>query len=222
MSRRETLSLAHTAKCKLRIAADQPDRNLRFLLGHALTLDSINMRLIQIEEDNRVVKKPSHSSSVKFKAAGNSVGRSPLSGRQKTPPPVNIDHGDVEDAEPSSESDHEELCLQRFPSAAAQPRRPSPEIPVDVHGEVSSSDDEELDSFLSMIETHLTHESLEKITKNETDQTLADLYHSIQKCPCHKSDAPDIKNFWEVPLDQGLGGMKGFDNIRLAIAEIAA
>jgi hypothetical protein len=225
MSHRETLSLAHTAQCKLRLAADKPDRNLRFLLGHALTLDSLNLRLMQIEDESQTVRQPKHSSSVKFKAADSGVKKhSPLAGRQKTPPPS--EKNNEEDDGNSSESDHDGLSLQRFPSAAAQPprhlatERAPPQL--DPHDEVSSSDDEELESFLAMLEQNLSKESLEKITKNPTDESLASLYHSIQNCPCHKSDAPEVKNFWELPDDQQMGSIKGFDNIRIAIAEVGA
>ncbi|KAF2663790.1 hypothetical protein BT63DRAFT_112091 [Microthyrium microscopicum] len=225
MSHRETLSLAHTAECKLKIAANKPDRNLRFLLGHALTLDSLNLRLMQIEDESRTVRQPRHSSSVKFKAADNGGNkRSPLSGRQKTPPPVTNKSDDDQDV--ASDSDPDELSLQRFPSAAAQPRRqPSPDKlqpPQESYDDVSSSDDEDLESFLAMLEKNISRESLEKITKSKTDEELASLYQSVKGCSCHETDAPEIKNFWEVPTDQQNGGMKGFENIRVAIAEVAA
>jgi hypothetical protein len=221
MSHRETLSLAHTAQCKLMLAADKPDRNLRFLLGHALTLDSINMRLVQIEQESNVIHQPNHSKGVKFKAAGGSgVGRSPLSGQRKTPPPVSS-HDDDDDQAYSSASD-EELGLQRFVSAAAlPPRQPSPGLLASKDNETSSSeDDEELDSYMAMIEQHLTKESLEKLTKNQSDETLAALYGAVKKCPCHQSDAPEFTNFWEVPVDQSMN--KGFEHIRIAIAEVGA
>ncbi|KAI6713788.1 hypothetical protein JHW43_003728 [Diplocarpon mali] len=49
MSTRDTYRIAHTARCKLRMAADSPDRNLRFILGHAFTLDSLRLRIAEIE-----------------------------------------------------------------------------------------------------------------------------------------------------------------------------
>ena len=45
----EAYKLAHTARCKLHIAAKEPDRNLRFLLGHAFTLDKLMLRVAEIE-----------------------------------------------------------------------------------------------------------------------------------------------------------------------------
>ncbi len=44
-----TYTLAHTAQCKLKLAANRPDRNLRFVLGHAFTLDNLMLRIVEIE-----------------------------------------------------------------------------------------------------------------------------------------------------------------------------
>ena len=49
-----TYTLAHTAQCKLKLAANRPDRNLRFVLGHAFTLDNLMLRIVEIE--NRSAK----------------------------------------------------------------------------------------------------------------------------------------------------------------------
>jgi len=49
MSVRETYKIAHTARCKLQLAADRPDRDLRFILGHAFTLDKLRLRIAEIE-----------------------------------------------------------------------------------------------------------------------------------------------------------------------------
>lgn len=220
MSQRETISLAHTANCKLKLAASRPDRNLRLLLGHALTVDNINLRLMQIEDDSKIVSKPNHANSIKFKAHDNSgVKRSPLSNRQKTPPPVQ------DNDEDSTDSDQEGPSLTRFASAAAQPpRRLSPEpskktTPADDY--LSSSSDEELESFLSSLAGQLDKMSLKKkITESKPDEDLAKLYHDISACPCHNNpDAPQLQNFWELSAHD-LGGIKGMDNIRVAVAEV--
>ncbi|OAP57485.1 hypothetical protein AYL99_08223 [Fonsecaea erecta] len=47
-----TYTLAHTAQCKLKIAANRPDRNLRFVLGHAFTLDNLMVRIVEIENQS--------------------------------------------------------------------------------------------------------------------------------------------------------------------------
>lgn len=49
-----TYSLAHTAQCKLQLSANRGDRNLRFVLGHAFTLDNLMLRIVEIE--NRSAK----------------------------------------------------------------------------------------------------------------------------------------------------------------------
>ncbi|KIW15302.1 hypothetical protein PV08_05347 [Exophiala spinifera] len=49
-----TYTLAHTAQCKLRLAAKRTDRDLRFILGHAFTLDNLMLRIVEIE--NRQAK----------------------------------------------------------------------------------------------------------------------------------------------------------------------
>jgi len=237
MSHRQTLSLAHTAECKLKIAADKPDRNLRFILGHALTLDSLNLRLIQIEQDNRTVRQPRHAGSVTFKAAGGGSGSSPLAGRRKTPPPQaapadivpaleeDVDDDGAEDDEGASDEE-EGLSLQRFPSASAQPPRQSPQPErvralVDEHVEgSSSSEDEELESLLDMLTQNLRKGSTVKdITQTDADQNLSQLYNKVKGCPCHKEHVPDVKNFWEINSEQ-VSGLKGFEGMKFALAEI--
>ena len=66
-SQHETYQIAHTAKCKLHIAANRPDRNLRFVLGHAFTLDNLLLRIVEIEnhsaKDEFEETKSEHRSS---------------------------------------------------------------------------------------------------------------------------------------------------------------
>jgi hypothetical protein len=52
MSAKETYSIAHSAQCKLHMAANAPDRNLRFVLGHAFTLDKVLLRIVEIENSS--------------------------------------------------------------------------------------------------------------------------------------------------------------------------
>lgn len=47
-----TYSLAHTAQCKLKLSAKRGDRDLRFILGHAFTLDNVMLRIMEIENNN--------------------------------------------------------------------------------------------------------------------------------------------------------------------------
>ena len=49
---RLTYQVAHSAQCKLNLAANRPDRNLRFVLGHAFTLDKVLLRIVEIESQS--------------------------------------------------------------------------------------------------------------------------------------------------------------------------
>lgn len=60
-----TYTLAHTAQCKLKLAANRPDRNLRFVLGHAFTLDNLMLRIVEIEN---------HSAKSAFEEGNESPG----------------------------------------------------------------------------------------------------------------------------------------------------
>lgn len=48
---KQAYSIAHSARCKLSMSARDPDRNLRFMLGHAFLLDKALYRVAQIDED---------------------------------------------------------------------------------------------------------------------------------------------------------------------------
>lgn len=52
LSAKQTYSIAHSAQCKLSMAANEPDRNLRFILGHAFTLDKVLLRIVEIENSS--------------------------------------------------------------------------------------------------------------------------------------------------------------------------
>lgn len=45
-------ALAHSARCKLALSANRPDRNLRMVLGHAFALDNLLVRIVEIENDS--------------------------------------------------------------------------------------------------------------------------------------------------------------------------
>ncbi|KAF1990532.1 hypothetical protein K402DRAFT_390154 [Aulographum hederae CBS 113979] len=145
-SLRQTYQLAHTAQCKLHIAADRRDRNLRFLVGHAMHLDSLLLRIVEIEESDTIAA-PVHASNVKFKGAGGAPhcgegnhqmpagNKTTNAGLRRSPPPrmQAMDDEDDEDydededeGDGESDEDQDELSLVRFPSGAAAPPRPSP------------------------------------------------------------------------------------------------
>lgn len=49
---KSTYALAHSARCKLYLSANRPDRNLRMVLGHAFALDNLLVRIVEIENDS--------------------------------------------------------------------------------------------------------------------------------------------------------------------------
>jgi hypothetical protein len=226
MSVRETYELAHTAQCKLHLAVNRPDRNWRFIVGHAVHLDSLMLRIVEIEEG---IEKSEHSSGVAFKGAGkvNHTPHkpSPLAAGQsrarRSPPPPKRDENSSEEEEEEEEEVYEDeagedLGLMRFPSGSARPPQPPPDlIPSD---EDSSSSDEE-EEMAKMLE-NIDMDALRKVTQEKGDAELTGMYNTIQKCPCHKNhdekDAPPIENFWELP---GLDGEKG---TRLGVVEVRA
>lgn len=223
MSIKQTYTLAHTAQCKLRMAAEKPDRNLRFLVGHAMHLDSLNLRILEIE---RGIEQPDHASDVRFKGAGNAVAaggnhlpsKSPAVGRRtRSPPPPTVDEDDDSDdgddglSDDGNEDEEAELALQRFPSAAAQPHPP----PLDPSDDSSSSSDED-DELALPARQSPDPAVLRLITQGKGDEVLANLYKSVKSCPCqaeHK-EAPVFQNIWELPQE-------GDGKVRRAVAEVA-
>jgi hypothetical protein len=207
MSVAETIKIAHTARCKLQMAADRPDRNLRFILGHAFTLDNLRLRIAEIEEEEDSIPEPTPAQQRRVSFSGKpkpiNVG---FEGRKSPPPPPLED--DLDDEEDDIEEDEEEddgLSLQRFGSAAAQP----PRIAGEEDG--SSDDDEEV------VEPSIfTEDQLKTITSQKESQELKDAYTHVSGCPCHGEKGPAAENFWEVPQAEGKGGP------RIAIVQVAA
>ncbi|KAL5374943.1 hypothetical protein DPSP01_011527 [Paraphaeosphaeria sporulosa] len=216
-SLRETLSIAHTAECKLHLAVNRPDRDLRFMLGHALTLDSVSLRLVEIEKEVATIQQPSHATGIKFQAANNCPTK-----RKTSPPPNRLSemHASDEDEEDeeeddyiSSDDDQDELSLMRFPSGSAKPPQEPPDL---VPSEEDSSDEEgppspELPS----------EDMLRDIMKGDGDEGLMNAYAGVKKCPCHghHEDAPKIQRMWEIPTREG---EQRADGVRMAVAEVAA
>ena len=98
------------------------------------------------------------------------------------------DDDDLED----DEEDDEGLCLQRFGSAAARPRRDG------VGGET------------------FTEEKLKAITGGEGNREMKDAYTDVAGCACHGEKGPEVENFWEV------GDMGGKGGVRMAVVQVAA
>jgi hypothetical protein len=218
-SLRETLSIAHTAECKLRLAVTRPDRDLRFLLGHALTLDTVSLRLVEIENEVGTVQQPSHATSVKFQAAHNNQTK-----RKKSPPPRRLAemHASDEDEEEeedddyiSSDDEQDELSLVRFPSGCAKP--PPQEPPELVPSEEEDSSDDEGPPSPELP----SEDVLRDLMKGDSDENLMSAYAGVKKCPCHghQEDAPELQRMWEIPAKEG---EQRADGMRMAVAEVAA
>jgi hypothetical protein len=213
MSLKETYTLAHTARCKLHLAADRPDRDLRFLVGHAMHLDSLMLRIIEIEES---VEKPSHSSGLSFKGvsheSSSKLQRSPLA--RRSPPPKSAedesDSDEVADYEDEADMGDGELSLTRFPSGSARPPRDSPAPALDPSDgdESSSSDDEDYNWDPAF---------LRDLVKTDSDENLKKTYHDVSSCPCHKGEGPTVERMWEIPSQEG-----GREGVRYAVAELQA
>jgi len=108
-----TYTLAHTAQCKLKLAADRPDRNLRFVLGHAFILDNLMLRICEIENET---VKPSFEDKSKdvddaadahfdCTAAAVPAPATPAAPEPSVPAGRRVSFGD-NDARPSNSGEH--------------------------------------------------------------------------------------------------------------------
>jgi len=195
------------------MAADAPDRDLRFILGHAFTLDKIRLRLLEIETDSNSsdeedTQEATTERRVSFR--GNSP-RPAAADRKRSPPPdqfANLDDTDSEEEEEIEEDDEEEggLSLRRFASATAKP-------PQMIDDDSSSSDEDEPRSPPPM-----TEEELKLITGGVSDAEMKASYNHVRGCPCHghHNDAPEVENVWEVPQKAGYTGP------RVAVVQVTA
>jgi hypothetical protein len=210
----------------LQLAADRPDRDLRFILGHAFTLDKLRLRIAEIETDpsasisdsesddelptcNADVGKPRR---VSFQ--GGSLRPTNMTARPKSPPPDELAHLDGSSSE--SEDDDieeddefgEELGLQRFSSATAKAPRMVPDEPGD--------DDDDDDVGPKSPEMAPSEGDLKIIMGGEGDAELAEAYNHVNGCPCHGKKGPGVENVWEIP------GKLGEHGGRLAVVQVAA
>jgi hypothetical protein len=201
MSLTEAYRLAHTAECRLNLAASRPDRNLRFVVGHLMHYESLRLRIVEIEHETNKYRR---ASVVQFRGAGQFHSKSSLS--RKSPPPSDIpglnakDEDELSDDDDDAEEDDEagdELGLMRFPSGSARP----PPLEADLDDEV-----EEEDEAISPVEPDQA--TLEQVVKGDGSELLASMYEGVRKCGCHgKKDAPSFERMWELPGD-GKEGVK--------------
>jgi hypothetical protein len=130
LSPTQTYQLAHSVRCRLMLTAERPDRNLRFVLGHAFTLDKIMLRLVEIEDEDEkpreptpppIAAAPSSPGRVSFRDAATTkrqrdekLGIAPgdESRKRASPPPPPARHDGMEDSDTSSDDDEDEECLQ--------------------------------------------------------------------------------------------------------------
>ncbi|EME77655.1 uncharacterized protein MYCFIDRAFT_212528 [Pseudocercospora fijiensis CIRAD86] len=210
MSLKEAYTLAHTAQCRLQIAASRPDRNLRFVVGHLMHYESLRLRIVEIEHH---ISKSNRTSSVAFKGTGHVDHRlqhKPSTGqlgRTSPPPPpqqydYDTDSDDEDDVDLDDEAD-DGLSLERFPSAAAKPAshaEPSPTEPPELESDDEDySDDEEEPRSPEQP----TQDELQRTIKGHGNELLATEYEAVRKCACHgKTDAPSFDRMWELPSDQ--------------------
>jgi hypothetical protein len=208
MSARETYTLAHTARCKLQIAADRPDRNLRFILGHAFTLDKLRLRIAEIEmdmedEEDRKdeLSEPLGASPRQRRVSFNNSARPSRTNRARSPPPNQFggldsssDEDDFEedDDREVDDEDDEGLSLQRFESGSAR----QPQM-IDDDGE--EEEEEELKSPPPMP----SEDDLRMITGSEEDEELTEAYGHVAGCPCHGQKGPHASHVWEIPQKPG-------------------
>ncbi|KAG8525714.1 uncharacterized protein KY384_000474 [Bacidia gigantensis] len=206
---RETLRIAHTARCKLQIAADRPDRNFRFILGHALTLDKVMLRVAEIETSSSssdgddsisddepaqpVPRRVSFSGDVKGRQGGARGGGG--GARRSPPPPAEL--GDAEEDVEDDDEDEDSAPLQRFPSASATPA-----------GRTAYRDGDEL-----------SEEELRGITAGHGNAELVDAYNHVAGCRCHGQKGLVAENVWEIPsaMEKGVGA-----GPRMAVVQVQA
>jgi hypothetical protein len=237
MSDNETYVLAHTVQCKLRMAADKPDRNLRFVLGHAITLDKIMLRIVEMENERESMHKHDDHVSTGRRVSFNDNSDRPTGplrqevdpptkkgtqgARAPSPPPdPNVAHtGDSDDSDDypfgeDEDADDPSLSLSRTISASARP--PPNLVPSD--GD-SSDEDEELITPPPVPSDAV----LETIMEEEEDEILAGLYEGIRKCGCQNDvgkKAPPVAKVWEVPQQATEKRGKGVKQIRMAVVQI--
>jgi hypothetical protein len=239
MSADETYTLAHTAQCKLQMAADKPDRNLRFILGHAFTFDKLMCRIVEIENEQENMPKLGHGEPterrVSFKDNSNrptgplrqeikpSANKGAKGARAPSPPPdPNVAH--IDDSSDSDEyafeddedADDPSLSLSRTTSNIARP--PPNLVPSD--GD-SSDEDDDPDSPPARPSDSV----LETIIEEDGDEMLAELYETVRNCGCQTQvdkHAPPISKVWELPQSEVKKHGKGMKHMRTAVVQVQA
>lgn len=226
MSIQQTYKIAHTARCKLQLAADRPDRDLRFILGHAFTLDKLRLRIAEIEvgsssdssssdedlpEFTSVGVTASEAGERRVSFGGNKKGGAGVERRRSPPPPPQLEadtDSDSDSAEEDIEDEEEDLGLTRFGSAAAQPPRI---VEEEVDEELSDGEEEAVNPS-----KYSEEEILELMEQGQESEELQRAYTKVAGCACHGEKGPKGEKFWEVPMKAGSKGP------RMAVMQVAA
>ncbi len=221
MSLKEAYSLAHSAECRLAMEANRPERNLRFVVGHLMHYESLRLRIVEIEHD---ISRSQRAKAVAFKGTGHvesGLRRKPSTGQlggRRSPPPTTYNPAqdpEIDDDDPWSGGEDEEdedqsLGLQRFPSGAARPPQPPPDL---------VQDDDDYDDYDDEPESpeEPDQATLEEILKTEGRTDYVNMYDGVRKCPCHKhQDAPMFEKMWELPQSE----KDAKDGVTRAVAQV--
>jgi hypothetical protein len=222
MSLPEVYRLAHTAECRLQMAAGAKERDLRFVVGHLMHYESLRLRIVEIEHD---ISKSDRARAVQFQGTGE-LKKKPSTGqlgRRSPPPPAPAPHQssllddkghipglDDEDEDELSDSasddvaidsdnddgdDDNDLSLTRFPSGSARP----PPLEADEGDEVDEYSDEPVSP------EEPDEASIEQAVKGESNELLAAYYNRTRKCSCHgKTEVAErFGRVWELPVGEG-------------------
>jgi hypothetical protein len=194
MSLPEVYRLAHTAECRLQMAANAKSRDLRFVVGHLMHYESLRLRIVEIEHD---IGKSQRAKAVQFKGAGN-LRKKPSTGqlgRKSPPPPPNnsvpgLDEEELDNLSDSASDDEDDggLGLTRFPSGSTRP-------PL-LESDDGEDDDDDDDEPVSPEEPDQA--SLEQALKGKSND------NDTRRCPCHgKTNAESFDRVWELPAGEG-------------------
>lgn len=236
-------SIAHTARCKLHMSAKDPDRNLRFMLGHAFLLDKALYRVAQIEEDdepeeeeqqqqqkqlNPQVPKALHDDNEKGLGTGHvtAAESGSLSGGT-----VNVHSAADNSTVEIRELDSTDNDGDRTPPDDEAPDdfdfddgldltrfvSASQKPPRMIPDEGEDDEEEELDEAISPPELPEDFD-LGTIVAGPESEDVGELYERVRGCRCHGlgEKAEKGKKFWEVKNEVDRLGK------RLAIMQVEA
>ncbi|KAK0289049.1 hypothetical protein LTR35_000424 [Friedmanniomyces endolithicus] len=229
MSLKEAYTLAHSAQCRLQLAASRPDRNLRFVVGHLMHYENLRLRIVQIEHD---ISRSERASAVAFQGTGHVNGagglrHKPSTGQlgRRSPPPAAVEYDEDEDedlpehGEVVDDGDDDEggLGLTRFPSGSTRPQQhPPPALEPD---DGLDEDGDEDDEAVSPEEPNQA--TLEAAMKGAGEERWGKAYEGVRKCGCHgQSGAPSLGRMWELPASGTGASGEGKGGVTWAVAEV--